>query len=404
MSAAPGRTAGEVFLNPAARAAAATEPPRAPLGLHRRLPGYAVTPLRDAPALARANGVGRVWVKDESSRLGLPAFKMLGASWAAYRALIARLGRDPEPWADVEELRRTLAPLRPLTLATATDGNHGRAVARMAALLGLDADVYVPRGTTAARIAAIEGEGAGVTVVDGDYDRAVAAAAAMADDRCLAIQDVGWPGYEQVPAWVVDGYATIFWEVDDQLAARGEEGPDVVVVPVGVGGLAAAAVRHWRHRGRLIHRGTPMGFPGPLRRPPRLLGVEPLAAACVLRSLRAGRIVTVPGPHDSIMAGLNCGTPSLVAWPFLRAGLDAVVAVADGRARQAMRDLAAAGIVAGETGAASLAGLAEATGGREAGGLRRVLGLGAQARVLLLCTEGATDPEAYRRIVGGTRP
>jgi len=390
VSAAPGRTAGEVFLNPAARAAAATQPPRAPLGLHRRLPGYAVTPLRDAPALARAHGVGRVWVKDESSRLGLPAFKLLGASWAAYRALVARLGRDPEPWASVEELRRTLAPLRPLTLATATDGNHGRAVARMAALLGLDADVYVPQGTTAARVAAIEGEGARVTVVDGDYDRAVAAAAAMADDRCLAIQDVGWPGYEQIPAWVVDGYATIFWEVDDQLAAGGEEGPDVVVVPVGVGGLAAAAVRHWRHR--------------PLRRPPRLLGVEPLAAACVLRSLRAGRIVTVPGPHESIMAGLNCGTPSLVAWPLLQAGLDAVVAVADERARQATRDLAAAGIVAGETGAASLAGLAEATGGREAGRLRRALGLGAEARVLLLCTEGATDPEAYRRIVGGTPP
>jgi len=418
VSAAPGRTAADVVLNPAARAAAATEPPRAPLELHRRLPGYAVTPLRDAPTLARANGVGRVWVKDESSRLGLPAFKMLGASWAAYRALAERLGRDPEPWATVEELRRRFAPLRPLTLATATDGNHGRAVARMAALLGLDADVYVPRGTAAARIAAIEHEGARVTVVDGDYDHAVAAAAGTAGDRCLAIQDVGWPGYEQVPSWVVDGYATIFWEVDDQLAARGEEGPDVVVVPVGVGGLAAAAVRHWRHRGRLIHRGTPSGpdppghpsgvprTPGdrPVRRPPRLLGVEPLAAACVLRSLRAGRIVTVPGPHDSIMAGLNCGTPSLVAWPFLRAGLDAVVAVADERARQAMRDLAAAGIVAGETGAASLAGLAEATGGREAGRLRRALGLGAEARVLLLCTEGATDPEAYRRIVGGTRP
>jgi len=393
VSAPPRRTAGEVFLNPAARAAAVAEPPRAPLGLHRRLPGYAVTPLRDAPALARANGVGRVWVKDESSRLGLPAFKMLGASWAAYRALAARLGRDPEPWANVEELRRTLAPLRPLTLATATDGNHGRAVARMAALLGLDADVYMPRGTAAARVAAIQGEGARVTVVDGDYDHAVAAAAGTAGDRCLAIQDVGWPGYEQVPSWVVDGYATIFWEVDDQLAARGEQGPDVVVVPVGVGGLAAAAVRHWRRRGRLIQRD-----------PPRLLGVEPLAAACVLRSLRAGRIVTVPGPHDSIMAGLNCGTPSLVAWPLLRAGLDAVVAVADERARQAMRDLAAAGIVAGETGAASLAGLAEATGGREAGRLRRALGLGAEARVLLLCTEGATDPEAYRRIVGGTRP
>jgi diaminopropionate ammonia-lyase len=390
VSAAPKLQAGEVFLNPAARTAAVTAPPRAPLGLHRRLPGYAATPLQDAPALAAANGVERVWVKDESSRLGLPAFKLLGASWAAYRAVIARLGRDPEPWASLDELCQTLAPLRPLTLATATDGNHGRAVARMAALLGLDADVYVPKGTATARIAAIEGEGARVTVVDGDYDRAVASAAATAGDRCLPIQDVGWPGYEQVPAWVVEGYATIFWEVDDQLAARGEEGPDVVVVPVGVGGLAAAAVRHWHRRGR--------------RRPPCLLGVEPLAAACVLRSLRAGRIVTVPGPHDSIMAGLNCGTPSLVAWPLLRAGLDAVVAVADERARQAMRDLAEAGVVAGETGAASLAGLAEATGGRQAGELRRVLGHGPHARVLLLCTEGATDPEAYRRIVGGTRP
>ncbi|HEU4398198.1 MAG TPA: diaminopropionate ammonia-lyase [Actinomycetota bacterium] len=402
MSAAPGRTAGEVFLNPAAQQSATmAPPPRAPLGLHRRLPGYAVTPLADATALAAANGVGRVWVKDESARLGLPAFKLLGASWAAYRALAARLGRDPEPWASLDELRRTLRPLRPLTLATATDGNHGRAVARMAALLGLDADVYVPKGTAAARIAAIEGEGARVTVVDGDYDRAVATAASTAGDRRLAIQDVGWPGYEQVPAWVVEGYATIFWEVDGQLDALGEEGPDVVVVPVGVGGLAAAAVRHWRRRGLLIHRGTPSGFPGPLRRPPVLIGVEPLAAACVLRSLRAGRIVTVPGPHDSIMAGLNCGTPSLVAWPSLRAGLDAVVAVADERARQAMRDLAAAGIVAGETGAAALAGLAELTGGPAAGGLRRVLGLGADARVLLLCTEGATDPQAYRRIVGG---
>jgi diaminopropionate ammonia-lyase len=388
VSVTPGLTGGEVFLNPAARTAAAmAAPPRAPLGLHRRLPGYAVTPLADAPALARANGVGRVWVKDESARLGLPAFKLLGASWAAYRALVERLGRDPEPWANVDELRRTLAPLRPLTLATATDGNHGRAVARIAALLDLDADVYVPKGTAAARIAAIEREGARVTVVDGDYDAAVATAAATAGDRCLAIQDVGRPGYEQIPAWVVEGYATIFWEVDDQLAARGEEGPDVVVVPIGVGGLAAAAVRHWRRRG--------------LRRPPRLLGVEPLAAACVLRSLRAGRVVTVPGPHDSIMAGLNCGTPSLVAWPFLLAGLDAVVAVADERARQAMRDLAAAGIVAGETGAAAPAGLAELICGPDAGG-PRVLGLGADARVLLLCTEGATDPEAYRRIVGGT--
>ena len=388
MSATPGLTGGEILLNPVARPAATmAPPPRTPLGLHRRLPGYAVTPLHDAPMLAEANGVGQVWVKDESSRLGLPAFKMLGASWASYRAVAERLGQDPEPWSSLEELHDKLRQLRPLTLAAATDGNHGRAVARMAALLGFDADVYVPHGTATARIDAIEGEGARVTVVDGDYDAAVAAAASTAGARCLIIQDVAWPGYEQVPAWVVEGYGTIFWEVDDQLATRGEEGPDLVMVPVGVGGLAAAAVRHWRRRS--------------LGRPPRMIGVEPLAAACVLRSLQAGRIVTVPGPHHSIMAGLNCGTPSLVAWPSLRTGLDAVVAVGDERARQAMRDLAAAGIVAGETGAASLAGLAELTGGPEAGRLRDALDLAADARVLLLCTEGATDPQAYRQIVGG---
>ena len=362
-------------------------PPRTPLGLHRRLPGYAVTPLVDALALARANRVAKVWVKDESSRLELPAFKMLGASWAAYRAVAGRLGRDPEPWSTLDELRRAVEPLCPLTLAAATDGNHGRAVARMAALLGLAAAIYVPAGTVPARIAAIEGEGARVTVVDGDYDAAVSTAASTAGERCLVIADVAWPGYEEVPSWVIEGYATIFWEVDDQLAARGETGPDVVMIPVGVGGLAAAAVRHWRRRG--------------LGRPPRLIGVEPLAAACVLRSLQTGRMVTVPGPHRSIMAGLNCGTPSLVAWPSLQSGLDAVVAVDDERARQAMRDLAAAGIVAGETGAASLAGLAEVTGGWEATKLRGALGLAADARILLLCTEGPTDPQAYRQIVGG---
>jgi diaminopropionate ammonia-lyase len=388
VSPAPGLARRELLVNPAARLEAATAPPsRAPLDFHRRLPGYAVTPLVEAPALARANGVARVWVKDESSRLELPAFKMLGASWAAYRAVAKRLGRDPEPWSDVDELRRRIDPLRPLTLAAATDGNHGRAVARMAALLGVASDIYVPAGTAQARIAAIEGERARVTVVDGDYDAAVSGAAARAGKRSLVIADVARPGDEQVPTWVIEGYATIFWEVDDQLAALGADGPDVVMVPVGVGALAAAAVRHYRREG--------------LGRRPLLIGVEPLAAACVLASLRAGRMVTVPGPHRSIMAGLNCGTPSLAAWPSLLRGLDAVVAVDDDRARQAMRDLAVAGIVAGETGAASLAGLAEIATGTDAGEVRRAFGVGPDAQVLLLCTEGATDPDAYRRVVAG---
>jgi diaminopropionate ammonia-lyase len=353
----------------------------APLALHRRLPGYQVTPLREVPALARACGVGRVWVKDESTRLGLPSFKMLGASWATYRVVAARLGGvealdQPAPWATLDELRERLAPLGPLTLVAATDGNHGRAVARMAALLGDAAEIYVPLGTASARITAIEGEGARVTVVDGTYDDAVATAAATTNDRRLLIQDTALSSDEEVPAWVIEGYATIFLEADQQFAEL-DAAPEVVVIPVGVGALAAAAVRHWRR--------------------PRLIGVEPLSAACVLRSIEAGRLATVPGPHDSIMAGLNCGTPSPVAWPYLRRGLGAVVAVADQRARQAMRDLAAAGIVAGETGAAALAGLTELVGADAA--TRQALGLGPEAGVLLLCTEGATDPDAYRRIV-----
>jgi diaminopropionate ammonia-lyase len=415
MSRIPGLGKRELLVNKAARPAEAMAPPtRAPLDLHRRLPGYAITPLVEVPELARANDVARVWVKDESWRLELPAFKMLGASWAVYRAAAERLGHDPEPWSSLDELRTKIDPLRPLTLVAATDGNHGRAVARMAALLRVACDIYVPAGTAQARIDAIEGEGAKVRVVDGDYDAAVAAAASAAGDRCLVIADVAIPGDEQVPSWVIEGYSTIFWEVDDQLAALGPgrgaqpwrrespvggegpghtnrpgggEGPDVVMVPVGVGALAAAAVRHYRREG--------------LARRPRLIGVEPLAAACVLASLRAGRMVTVPGPHHSIMAGLNCGTPSLVAWPSLLRGLDAVVAVDDVRARQAMRDLAAAGIVAGETGAASLAGLTELAAGPGAEEVRRAFGVGPDAKVLLLCTEGATDPDAYRRIVAG---
>jgi len=370
-------------LNPnAGKLPLAPLPSPAPLALHRRLPGYAVTPLREVPALARAYGVGRVWVKDESARLGLPSFKMLGASWATYRALADRLGGveavdQPRPWATLDELRERLRPIGPLTLLAATDGNHGRAVARMAALLGYDAEIYVPLGTASARITAIQGEGARVTVVAGTYDDAVATAAATVDDHRLLIQDTALSPDDQVPAWVIEGYATIFLELAPDLA------PDVVMIPVGVGALAAAAVRHFRG--------------------PRLIGVEPLRAACVLRSIQAGRLVTVPGPHDSIMAGLNCGTPSPVAWPYLQGGLDAVVAVADERARQAMRDLGAAGIVAGETGAAALAGLAALAGagaGADAA-TREALGLSPEAGVLLLCTEGATDPDAYRRIVGG---
>jgi diaminopropionate ammonia-lyase len=362
-----------LFQNPAARAASTGRvADRAPLEFHRRLPGYAPTPLVSAPALAARLGISELLIKDESCRMGLPAFKILGASWAVARALTTRLG-GLAPWKTVADLRAQVAP-HGLTFAAATDGNHGRAVARMAHALGCAAQILVPAGTADARIAALETEGATVTIVDGTYDDAVAQSAELASPRCLVISDTSWPGYEDLPRRVIDGYSTIFHEIDD----AGGAPPDIVMVQMGVGALAAAVVQHYRRPGG-----------------PAIIGVEPERAACVMASLEAGRIVEVPGPHDSIMAGLNCGAPSLIAWPLLQAGIDAVVAVEDELARDAMRALAAEGITAGETGAAGVAGLLALTAEQ-----RAALGIGPQSRVLTLVTEGATDPDAYAGIVG----
>ncbi len=148
-------------------------------------------------------------LKDESSRLDLPAFKILGASWAIYRALESRIGETLERWQTIADLARRVAPLRPMTLAAATDGNHGRAVARMAALLGFESRIYVPAGTAQVRIDAIGTEGASVEVVRGTYDDAVARSAQDANEHCLVISDTSWPGYTDVPRWVIDGYSTI---------------------------------------------------------------------------------------------------------------------------------------------------------------------------------------------------
>jgi diaminopropionate ammonia-lyase len=360
-------------------------PDRKPLAFHRRLPGYAPTALVDAPELARLLGVRQALLKNESSRLGLPAFKILGASWAIYRALEARLGATLEPWRTFTELVDRVAPLRPMTLATATDGNHGRAVAHFAALLGLEARIYVPAGTAHARIDAIASEGAHVEIVNGTYDDAVARAALDQSERCLVISDTSWPGYEEVPRWVMDGYSTVLSEIDEELERRGEQAPDLVAVQVGVGALAAAVVNHYRSLER-----EPQ---------PTIVSVEPLHAACALAAIEAGEIVTVPGPHDSIMAGLNCGRASIVAWPMLSAGVDAFIAIADERARESMRALAHVGIVAGETGGSGLAGLLELLTGPDNARHRAELRLGPSTRVLLFVTEGATDPSAYAAIV-----
>jgi diaminopropionate ammonia-lyase len=358
-------------------------PGRSPLQFHRRLPGYEKTPLVDAPRLAAALGVGKVWVKDESSRLGLPAFKVLGASWAVYRALEERLGDDGfGRWDAIEDLGQNLEPLRPLSLVAATDGNHGHALARVTRLLGLGARIFVPKDMVAARREAILREGAEVVVVDGGYDEAVVRSA---EAEGLLISDTSWPGYERVPSWVIEGYSTMLWEIEDELGQRGEAGPDLVVVQVGVGAFAAAVANHFRRPDSPQH--------------PKIVAVEPARADCLFQSVAAGRLVSVPGPHDSIMAGLNCGRPSLVAWPILSRAIDVLVAVDDEPAREAMRLAARSGIVAGESGAAGLGGLLQLRRSSKSGEARRLLDVNEDTRVLVFNSEGATDPDAYREVV-----
>jgi len=183
----------------------------------------------------------------------------------------------------------------------------------------------------------------------------------------------------------MEGYSTIMAEIDDELARQSEKNPELIAVQFGVGALAAAVVRHYRQPGR--------------KEGPRIVSVEPLRAACMLASMEAGEIVTVPGPHDSIMAGLNCGRPSAIAWPVVSQGIDAFIAIPDERAREAMRALARAEIVAGETGAAGLAGLIELLTGPGNKPNREALRLDKHSSALVFVTEGATDPASYGRIV-----
>jgi diaminopropionate ammonia-lyase len=322
-------------VNPAAVAAPSTEA----AAFHAALPGYRPTPLRDLHEIAAELGLATVAIKDESDRFGLPAFKVIGASWAIERALRERPDVD--------------------TLVAASAGNHGRAVARVAAWRDLRARIFLPARSVAARREAIAGEGAEVVVVDGDYEEAVAAAiAAGREPGAFEVSDVGDSG----PAhWVIDGYATLFAEIDREF--------DLMLVPVGVGSLAAAAARY----------GAQAGLP--------VVGVEPVNAASLTAALAAGHPVRIPAPGTS-MAGLDAAEVSSAAWPTLHHGIHGTVTVEDAEAHQAMRDLARAGLAIGESGAAPLAALRTIAPDLDPG-----------TRVLLIATEGPTDPVAYRAVV-----
>lgn len=302
--------------------------------------GYEPTPLHEVPTLAAELGVGRVFIKDESSRFGLPAFKVLGASYAIARALSAYWGS--KNLLSVEELIASAGSRPRVTLVCATDGNHGRAVARMASILGLPCHVFVPAALTREAISAIASEGATVHELHAPYDEVVSQmrqTAPQLSENFLVIQDTAWDGYQEIPGWIVDGYSTMLAELDSQMQLASASSPDLVLAPAGVGSLAQAIVSYFRS----------------VEAPPAISIVEPTAAPAVFCALKSGSPSTVE-TGDTIMRGLNCGTVSELAWPVLRAGADAAVLVDDSDTREAVHTLFTAGIDAGPCGAATLAG------------------------------------------------
>lgn len=356
--------------------------------VHSRLPVYRPGPLFSLGTLAEELNLTRLYAKDERSRLGLPAFKVLGSSYAVVHHLekeLIRLGYPAGEWSNIDEFRRLISPLGNRMLVTATDGNHGRGVARVARWLGWEAQVFMPRGTATARVEAIRSEGAEVFLLDVSYDDAVLAAQDSArQHEALLVQDTSWPGYEEIPRLIVEGYATIMQEIEESLQTEKAGWPDLILVPFGVGALLGAVVQHLRKPG------SP---------PVKIVTVEPLGAECALESLVTGESVTVPGQADTVMVGLNCGTVGLgIVEPLLR-GVDAAIAIEDGWAVQALKTIHTQGLEVGESGASSPAGLMALMQDRALEPLRKALKIGQDTRALVFLTEQVTDPETTARLL-----
>ncbi|KAL5046337.1 hypothetical protein BDW71DRAFT_207412 [Aspergillus fruticulosus] len=332
---------------------------------HQSLAGYTPTPLTSLPDLAAELGVRAVLVKDESNRLGLPSFKVLGASWGCYRAVAAYLGLSLT--VSLEEMAAR-AQEKSVTLLAATKGNHGRAVAFMARTLGIESRIFVSKSMDGPTRNRIMSEGAKVTTIKGDYDAAVLEALKVSNetDGALLIQDTALDRYEEVPSWIVEGYSSMMLEIENQLAEMALRAT-VMVTPVGVGSLANTVSTFCKSR----------------KDPISVVAVEPDTAACLQDSLLAGKLTPIE-TSSTIMDGMNCGTVSTTAWPNLHRLVDASVTVSCYESHQAVGYLASRSITAGPCGAASLAAL------------RRVKEcswslLTKDSVVVLLCTEGPRD-------------
>ncbi|MDA0229363.1 MAG: diaminopropionate ammonia-lyase [Proteobacteria bacterium] len=359
-------------------------------------PGYAPTPLLRLNGLASALGLGTLHYKDEGQRFGLKSFKALGGAYAVLKVLRRELAERNIRIAGVTELLSAdhQSVTSGITVCCATDGNHGRSVAWAAQMFGCGSVVYLHEGVSEGRANEIAAYGARIRRVSGSYDDSVEVAATEASEQgWFVVSDTSWEGYEEVPAWVMQGYMVMAEEIAGQWPGGLESHdsvPSHLFIQGGVGGLAAGvAGQFWRLLGAAR---------------PRTVVVEPERADCIARTMRAGEPTMVPGDVETFMACLAGANISPLAWQILRDCADEALIVPDIAAEETMRILAVGvggdrPIVAGESGCAATAALISACGNDT---MRKTLGLDESSRVLVIGSEGATDPEIYRQVVGRT--
>ena len=362
---------------------------------HKSFPQYSVTPLQKLSALASYLGVKGIYCKDESYRFGLNAFKVLGGSYAMGRYIAKELGRDisqlPYNVLSSDKLREEFGQA---TFFTATDGNHGRGVAWAAKRLGQKAVVRMPKGTTKTRFDNIAKEGAEVTIEEVNYDDCVrmAAAEAAKTEHGIIVQDTAWAGYEEIPSWIMQGYGTLVLEADKQLKENGVDRPTHVFVQAGVGSLAGAVVGYFAHKYK--------------ENPPVMVVCEASAADCLYRSAvqADGNLVNVTGDLQTIMAGLACGEGNPIGWDILKNHVTVFASCPDWMSAKATRIYANPlendpHIISGESGSVPLGLAYTALHDEDAKDLKEALKLDENSNILVISTEGDTDPVRYREIV-----